>query len=305
MKCMISTIPLLQLTSSDRIWLQVYKFTGTRPGKKAYIQANLHGAGISGNAAIQELIQVLINLEEDQLEGEIWLVPVCNPIGIDRRSNQFYTGRYNSYNGKDWNRIFWDHEKEGEDIFAFAQSQLDYDREIIRKNFLKKLKTSFDQLSLAIQSPLSVPCRLVYQYQLQFLCLDANYIIDCHSASDRTLDYLYCFSSREDSAKSFLFEHSILMNDYDGDSFDDAFFKPWIALEKSFAQLGRSIQFDIESWTLELGGDPEIQPESVSKGVRGIKNYLATKGMLDIPGFPLPETASHQMQFHPKSEIQE
>lgn len=95
------------------------------------------------------------------------------------------------------------------------------------------------------------------------------------------------------------------MNDYDGDAFDEAFLKPWLALENSLAELGREIQFDIESWTLELGGGRQMQPSSVANGVRGIKNYLATKGMLQIPGFPLPETADHAVTFHPKSNVQE
>jgi hypothetical protein len=34
------------------------------------------------------------------------------------------------------------------------------------------------------------------------------------------------------------------MNEYDGDAFDEAFMKPWLALEKKLAQLGKTIQFD-------------------------------------------------------------
>lgn len=41
----ISTIDLFQLASGDIFTLQVYKFIGKQPGKKAYIQANLHGVG--------------------------------------------------------------------------------------------------------------------------------------------------------------------------------------------------------------------------------------------------------------------
>jgi len=301
----ISQLPLIQLASGDRLSLQVYKFTGAKPGQKAYIQANLHGAEISGNGVIYELIEFLTALEPSQLTGEICLVPVCNPIAINQRSHHFSTGRYNPYDGKDWNRIFWDYEKEGEDILSFAKAQLNQYPEIIRKNYLTQIQQSFAQRYRAIQSPFGVPLRLLYQYQLQQQCLDANYIIDCHSSSHQALDYLYCFSSREESAKAFLLDHAILMNDYDGDAFDEAFLKPWLALETSFAQLGRSIQFEIESWTLELGGGRQMQPESVAKGVRGIKNYLAVKGMLDCPGFPVPETASHQIKFHPKTKIQE
>lgn len=93
----ISTIDLLKLASGDVLSLQIYKFQGDypprsltdRPGKKAYIQANLHGAEIVGNAVIQQLIEYLTALDADQLQGEIWLVPVCNPLGVNQRSHFF------------------------------------------------------------------------------------------------------------------------------------------------------------------------------------------------------------------------
>ena len=53
----ISTIPVVQLASGDRLSLQVYQFQGAIPGKKAYLQSNLHGAEISGNAVIHQLIE--------------------------------------------------------------------------------------------------------------------------------------------------------------------------------------------------------------------------------------------------------
>lgn len=199
----VSTIPLLQMASGDRLSLQVYKFTGVTPGKKAYVQANLHGAEISGNAVIHQLIQFLITLEPSQLKGEIWLVPVCNPIGINQRSHHFSTGRYNPYDGKDWNRIFWDYEKEAPDIFAFAKSQLNFAPATIQQNYLQKIQQSFAKLALGIQSPLSVPFRLLYRYQLQGLCLDANYIIDCHSSSHQALDIFIVFAAAKTAPRRF------------------------------------------------------------------------------------------------------
>jgi predicted deacylase len=64
-----------------------------------------------------------MTLDNSQLVGEIWLVPVCNPLSTNQRTHYFSTGRYNTYDGKDWNRIFWDYEKECEDLEAFAKSQ--------------------------------------------------------------------------------------------------------------------------------------------------------------------------------------
>ena len=121
----ISSIPLQHLASGDVLSLQVYRFTGAKPGKKAYLQSNLHGAEIVGNSVIYQLIKFLESLDESQLTGEIWLVPVCNPISTNQRTHYFSTGRFNPTDGKDWNRIFWDYEKEGEDIPGFAATQLE------------------------------------------------------------------------------------------------------------------------------------------------------------------------------------
>lgn len=280
---LISTIDLFKLASGDVLSLQVYKFVGQQSGKKAYIQANLHGAEIVGNAVIQQLIAYLMTLDQSQLQGEIWLVPVCNPLGVNQRSHFFATGRFNSYDGKNWNRIFWDYEQEIEDLTEFAQSQLNYAPEVIRSNYLAKIKQAWAKELDRINQPSSLPISRQYRYQLQSLCLDANYVIDIHSSSNQALDYTFGFQERIASTKYLLLEYGVLMDEYDGDAFDEAFLKPWLALEKELAHLGREVKFDIESWTLELGAGMVMNPKSVAKGLAGIKNYLAYQQILSLP----------------------
>ena len=296
----ISTIDLLQLASGDRLSIQVYKFIGAKPGKKAYIQANLHGCEIVGNAVIYQLIEFLLALDPSQIKGEIWLVPVCNPLSANQRDHFFSTGRFNSYDGKDWNRIFWDYEKECDRLESFAKSQIDMPQLTIRKNFLQQIKQALKQQLKQIESQTSLPYYFHYRYQLQSLCLDANYVLDIHSSSNQGIDYIYCFKTREDSAKYFLLDRGILMSEYDGDAFDEAFMKSWLALERKLAELGKEIKFDIESWTIELGSGMEMKPESVKTGVKGIKNYLIAKEMLEIPDYSPIESqiklvAKHQI----------
>lgn len=278
----ISTIDLYKLASGDILSLQVYKFIGDIPGKKAYIQANLHGAEIVGNGVIQQLIEYLMTLDQSQLRGEIWLVPVCNPLGVNQRSHFFATGRFNSYDGKNWNRIFWEYEPDVSDLTEFVQSQLDNPPETIRRNYLAKIKQAWENEGERINRPRSVPLSQQYRYQLQSLCLDADYIIDIHSSSNQAIDYTFGFRERSDSTKYLLLDYGILMDEYDGDAFDEAFLKPWLALEKELANLGKDIKFDIESWTLELGAGMAMNPNSVKKGFAGIKNYLAHKQMLSL-----------------------
>jgi len=82
-------------------------------------------------------------LDDTQLAGEIWLVPVCNPLSTNQRTHFFSTGRFNVYDGKDWNRIFWDYEKECEDLEAFAQSQINLEPADIWKNYLERIQSGF------------------------------------------------------------------------------------------------------------------------------------------------------------------
>ncbi len=160
---LISTLDLLKLASGDTISLQVYKFIGKQPGKKAYIQSNLHGSEIVGNAVIYQLIEFLSTVEEEQLKGEIWLVPVCNPLGTNQRSHLFSTGRFNSYDGTNWNRIFWSYEKECEDLEQFAQSQINNSPELIRKNYFKKIYQAWQQQLTKIEQPSSATVSQQYR----------------------------------------------------------------------------------------------------------------------------------------------
>ena len=276
----ISTIDLLQLASGDILSLQVYKFVGDLPGKKAYIQANLHGAEIVGNAVIYQLIEFLNSLERSQLRGEIWLVPVCNPLGVNQRSHFFSTGRFNSYDGKNWNRIFWDYQLPASELQEFANSQLDKTPEEIRSNYLAKIQQGWQEELKQIDKPSSVPVSHQYRAALQSLCLDADYVIDIHSSSNQAIDYTFGFKEKIESAKYLLLDYAIIMDEYDGDAFDEAFLKPWLALETALNDLGKNIQFDLESWTLELGAGMAMNPDSVAKGLAGIKNYLIYKQML-------------------------
>ncbi|MBW4593363.1 MAG: succinylglutamate desuccinylase/aspartoacylase family protein [Brasilonema angustatum HA4187-MV1] len=125
--------------------------------------------------------------------------------------------------------------------------------------------------------------------------IDADYLIDLHSHTSQGLNYLYLFRNQEESAKYFLLEFGILFKICDEDGFDKAFIQPWLALENCFQQLGKEIKFDLEAWTLELGTGMQMNPVSVEKGLRGVKNYLAQKGVLRISGFPVKESESHNM----------
>jgi hypothetical protein len=299
----IVTLPLMQLASGDRLALQVYRFHGAQPGKKVYIQANLHGAEIAGNAVIYALIQWLSGVRAEQLSGEIWLVPVCNPLSVNTRSHHFSSGRYSPYDGRDWNRIFWDYEKANDGIQAIANAYRDQPIEQIATDYRQRIQAKFqaEQTQRSVNQGLSGD--VLYQRQLQSLMLDADYVIDLHSSSNRGLTYLYYFPGRDDGARLFQLDFGLLMDaeNYDGDAFDEAFMKPWLALEQALAALGRELRFDREAYTLELGTGMKVDPVAVATGLRGIQQYLGQKGLVGSLDSPLPPDAMplyHRERVH-------
>lgn len=300
----IETIPLLQLASGDYLSIRVYKFSGTTSGKKVYIQSNLHGAEIVGNAVIHQLIEFLTALDQELLMGEVWLVPVCNPLATNQRSHQFATGRYHVYDGKDWNRIYWDFEKVCKDLEEFAKFQINLEPDAIKQNYRQKIKASFEQIQTKIDAPGSVQLTDKFAHKLQSFCVDADYLIDLHSNTDYGMEYLYYFRDREESAGLFLLEHGIMLDDYDGDAFDEAFMKPWLALENTLSKLGKSIRFEVEAYTLELGTGMAMNPSSVLRGVHGVKNYLVQKGIVKIEDFSLGQLTCTNMSTRLSSQVQ-
>ena len=162
----------------------------------------------------------------------------------------------------------------------FARSQLNLPAAEIRRNYLTEIKQAWAKELEHLSLPSSATVSRQYRYQLQSLCLDADYVIDIHSSSNQAIDYTFGFRERIDSFKYLLLEYGLLMDRYDGDAFDEAFLKPWLALERELANLGKEIKFDVEAWTLELGGGMVMNPGSVATGFSGIINYLTYKQML-------------------------
>ena len=301
MKPNIEILNLFKLASGDEISIQIYKFIGQKSDKKVYIQSNLHGSEIVGNAVIHQLINFLSTLNKSQVNGEIWLVPVCNPLGTNQRSHFFSSGRFNSYDGKDWNRIFWDYEKVLSDLEDFVKNNLNFDYLTIQKNFLKQQKIVFSEHVKKIQSSSSAPLFEQYRYKLQSLAMDANYLIDIHSSSNKCIDYLFSFpGTQQENAAYFKLNYGVLMDTFNGNSFDEAFLKPWLALQKEFKRLGKEIEIDRESWTLELGSGMEMEPKSVSVGFSGIKNYLVQKEILKLYDYSLNKT---KIELVPREKI--
>lgn len=226
---------------------------------------------------------------------------MCNPLGVNSRGHRFISGRYNPYDGRDWNRIFWDYEQVAGGITAFAQAHLAADAETIVQAYRREILNHFQTEVAALTDPTGVPVHILYRTRLQSLALDADYVLDLHTSGDRGLTYLYYGKGRAEAARLFGLDFAILLDRYDGDAFDEAFLKPWLALEQAFNALDRPLRLEVEAFTLELGTAMQIDPAAVEQGLRGIRHYLVHKGLLT--GIPDPAIDTHEMMLTRTSQI--
>ncbi|HIK38120.1 MAG: succinylglutamate desuccinylase/aspartoacylase family protein [Geminocystis sp.] len=296
----IELIDLQNLASGDTFQLKIYRFVGKQEGKRAYIQANLHGAEIVGNAVIYELLNYFSSLQPEDISGEIILVPLCNPTGVNQRHHFFSTGRFNPYDGQNWNRIFWDFSpKLYEDLDVFIEKNLDLSERELAAIYKEKIRELLEAKVRENGPERGLSFSEKYRNILQSLSVLADYVIDIHSSSVSAINYIYTFKGREKSAEYFGFEYGVLVDEMGGNAFDEAFLNPWLKLEEKLAEKGREIVFDVESWTLELGSGMKIEEESVEQGVTGIINYLAFKKMLNTRLLPVAK----KIKLIPKSQM--
>lgn len=99
-----TTHPIQQLSQGDVLNVHAYTFSGTQPGPRVYLQANLHGPEIFGTVLLTRLIEHLGTRET--IPGTLTIVPNANPMGVTTLSYNGVAGRWNPQNGNNWNRIF-------------------------------------------------------------------------------------------------------------------------------------------------------------------------------------------------------
>ena len=93
-----------QNASGRNMNVPLYRFKGSQPGPKVYIQSSIHGAEVQGNVVIYHLIQLL---KQTELKGEVILVPNCNPVGTNIKAGEYTLGRFDPINGINWNRGYY------------------------------------------------------------------------------------------------------------------------------------------------------------------------------------------------------
>ncbi|ATC84960.1 succinylglutamate desuccinylase/aspartoacylase family protein [Pseudoalteromonas arctica] len=251
--------------------IPVYRLKGDGTGPSVYVQANMHGAEVQGNAVIFQLLEQLKHLN---LNGDITLVPYANPIGCNQKSGEFTLGRFDPITGTNWNRMYHYNKNL---VAQFAQNHTQYDDATLKSNFKQAL---IDEVDSKLNGPaylLNTGKRIALN--LQKLAHQADIVLDLHTGPISS-KHLYCPNYATDSARYFNIEHILLIpSDFDG-AMDEANFCPWWHLSDALSEQGRELSIPVEAFTVELGSQEKIDLKEALNDANSILSYLNHKGVL-------------------------
>lgn len=266
-----------EMASGAALTVPVYRLKGDPDAPSVYIQANMHGAEVQGNAVIFQLLELLRNTE---INGDITLVPYANPVGCNHKNGEYTLGRFDPITGVNWNRMY----HFDEDIIKpFVRECIGKDDKSIEVNFKKLMIESIEEKLDHNIYGLTTGQRIAYQ--LQRLAHQADYVLDLHTGPISS-KHLYCPEYAQESAQYFDIPHTLLIpNEFDG-ALDESTFCPWWKLQEAFAELG--IEFSIsstsinkESFTVELGSQEQIDLDVALEDAKSIMNYLQHKKVIN------------------------
>ncbi|NCF70595.1 MAG: hypothetical protein GWP59_02715 [Chlamydiales bacterium] len=276
--------PMWSLPCGQSLDLVSWHFISPHPGKKVYLQANVHGAEVQGCGVIYRLAQWL---KENEFAGEFILVPHANPFASSLKNAEYTNGRIDPATGSNWNRGFINLIEEGLvyehkpiTLKEFAESHKSTPYVKLAQNFKQALKESlasyeqqFKKTSTAAYQRLAL--------ELQKLSIDADIVLDLHTAPKATR-FLYSPEYAFEKSIEFCIPHILLIPDHFAGALDEASFCPWWALKKELSRQGRQEEVALESFTLEFGSQETLSLESAEDDLQGVLRYLASHNLVDL-----------------------
>lgn len=266
-----------EMASGAKLTVPVYSYKPEKiTAPNVYIQANMHGAEVQGNAVIFQLLELL---KECDIQANITLVPYANPVACNHKNGEYTLGRFDPITGVNWNRMY---HFDDAIINPFVEQHIDASAAEIQSNFeqllLDKIENKLDHNIWGLTTGQRIA------YQLQRMAHQADLVLDLHTGPISS-KHLYCPEYAKASANYFDIPHTIFIpNDFDG-AMDEATFCPWWSLQQAFESSGRNFTmgegaFAKESFTVELGSQEQIDLAVAHQDAISILSYLQYKGVI-------------------------
>lgn len=243
---------------------------GARP--RVYIQGGLHADEAPGMLVGFALRDRLAELDAaGAILGEIVVVPVANPIGLDQGVIGGSFGRFEATTGQNFNRHF-------PDAAALA---LAADDSFPEDDPVAALRA---RMAAALDGLCPVSPLAALQRALLRLAIEADIVIDMHCDAE-AVTHLYCHSEQITKAEQLgacvgagAVLHAPVQG---GTSFDEACTLPWIALRAHWPD--RDLPIPCFAVTLEWRGMLDTDPVLAAKDAEAVIGWLAAQGAVEAP----------------------
>jgi uncharacterized protein len=253
--------------------LQVIRYGKKNSGKKVYIQAGLHANEPPGFVLIHYLLKLLDEADKaKKITGEIILVPVANPIGISQWQDGRVQGRFEFFNGINFNRNYPELTAQ---VASMVKRKLQKDPkkniELIRKAqlaCLEKARPIIDEGDFLKNTLLS-------------LAVDADVVIDLHCDDDANL-HIYTgtplWPDAADLTAQMGARVTLLAENSGGEPFDEACSKIWWELAEIFPDY--PIPPSCMAATIELRGFTAVSHQLGKTDAANLFTFLKRRGYI-------------------------
>lgn len=282
--------PLLTRTPCTQRCLTSLHYGQPSDAGKVYLQASLHADELPGMLALHHLRRLLDSAEaRGDVLGEIVLVPIANPIGLEQTLMHDAMGRFDFNSGENFNRRYPNLAPLiGERLGRELSHDLRENRQLIRRAMHDALQQM--QPDSEIDS--------MRRAQLQ-LAHDADIVLDLHCDAQAVV-HLYGapadWPQIEPLARLLGAQATLLASDTGAGSFDEACGQPWGQLAEQFAE-----RFPIPSGciaaTVELRGEADVEHGLAARDAEALYGFLQHRGVLAGSPPPLPALLQNATPF--------
>jgi len=267
--------------------LTIHRYGDRSHPAKAYLQAGLHADEAPGFLVMHHLLERLAQADaRGAIAGEIVLVPVANPIGVSQWRDDGLQGRFDFWNGINFNRRFPD---VADKVAEIVKNDLGDGPEGNTRLIREATGRVLDTLTAEDEAG-------YLKLKLLALAYDADIVLDLHCDYQAVL-HVYMGQSlwpRDRDLPSLLGARATLLADDSGVTpFDEACSRIWFRLAARFPE--HPIPPACLAATVELRGLSDLSHATAGQDADNIMAFLTRRGLIkgEMPRLPdLPRKAT-------------
>jgi len=278
----VSRFPLVPMSLGTERQLTVHSYGDPDAHPKAYLQGGLHAGELPGILALHHLIRRL-DAAEDEILGQIVIVPVANPVGQSQLSLGQLQGRFAQIDGENFNRGYPDVARSLGDavdgrLGADAQTNVALIRDALGEILADRASNAATEAEYL-------------KLTLMRFAADADLVLDLH-CDDDALVHLYLpehlWPDASDLAADLNCPVTLLADESGGNPFDESLSKPWLDLRERFGP-ERPVPSACLSATVELRGMPDVGDALAEEDAERIYRFLQRRGVVGGEPGPVPD----------------